>query len=354
MKICTNTSCNNRRDKRPKRLALAAGLLSVLLCGCAAPVMQQTPELTTAPEPVAVLEAALPQAKTHEAAAGPVAAALAKVTPTPVPTPEPTPAPTPTPTPELTPEPTPVYEGFVEIGGGGDRGYVKAHDVNLRSGPGTEYDKIGELDHMTELRITGKTEQWYRVKTEGAEGFVLKELIGVGRVPEATPTPKPTATPKPAKTPKPTATPKPAEIPTEPEPDNAEAVIPVGAQGNYSEQEIYVAAKCLYSEGKSQSEESFLAMANVLLNRVESSRWPDTISENVYKKGQYSMPSKNPDGFAALIPSEAAISAAERVFNGGERVLPSGVEFFKSARLGTTWGSHTFYQTIGGNNYFYR
>ncbi|MDD3921110.1 MAG: cell wall hydrolase [Eubacteriales bacterium] len=317
-----------------------------VLSGCAAPAInQEALPVQETPEAIQVLELTAPEVKQGaQPVAGPLAAALAKATPTPsptpVPTPTPAPTPTPTPAPTPTPVPTPAFEGFVEIGDGGDRGYVKGHDINIRSGPGKDYKKLGELDYLTELRITGKTELWYRVKTDKLEGFALKELIGVGKIPEATPTPKATAKPKATATPQPEAT----EAP----------VIPAGSAGNYSQDEIYIAAKCLYSEGKSQSTDSFMAMANVLLNRVESSKWPDTISGNVYKSGQFSMPTKNREGFDALTPSDAAVSAAERVFNGGERVLPTGVEFFKAARKGTSWGSHTFYKTIGGNNYFYR
>ena len=58
--------------------------------------------------------------------------------------------------------------------------------------------------------------------------------------------------------------------------------------------------------------------------------------------------------FEALAPSSAAQRAAEAVFNGGERTIPAGVMYFRSASKGKNWSSsREFYKTIGGNNYYY-
>ena len=296
----------------------------------------------TAPTP-------LPVAK-HTAASpsdlsGGIVAATFTLSPTPNVTPEPTATPAPTPLP---------YElKTVER----EKGYVKGHDVKLREGPGTEYDVIDIIRYHSKVVITAKTtgEQdiWYQIEVDDQEGFMSKEFVGLGGTPTPTPTPKATAKP----TTKPTA--KPTETPEEeknqdveiPEIQEEEEEISQGDKGDYSDDDIYLAAKLIYAEGKNQSTESFLAMANLLWNRCNSSRFGGSVEREVYRSGQFSVVEY--DSFKDLAPSKAALSAAERVFNGGERVLPAGVLYFRSARSSKSWGSHEFYKTIGGNDYYY-
>lgn len=95
----------------------------------------------------------------------------------PLPTPEPiaeaTPTPDPmslvaTPEPLPTPVPTPSYEGKVWTTDG----------VNLRLGPGTEFDIFNAVDKGTELQRTGMAENgWSIVQFNGAECYVSSTFI---------------------------------------------------------------------------------------------------------------------------------------------------------------------------------
>ena len=62
-------------------------------------------------------------------------------------------------------------------------GQIVASDtvVNVRSGPGTTYDRIGTLQGGTVVQITGRSPQndWWRVSTEGVEGWVFSGLVFV-------------------------------------------------------------------------------------------------------------------------------------------------------------------------------
>lgn len=50
--------------------------------------------------------------------------------------------------------------------------YAKS-SVNIRKGPGTEYDKVGSLTTNTEVTVTGKTDNnWYRINYNGTESYV--------------------------------------------------------------------------------------------------------------------------------------------------------------------------------------
>ena len=50
--------------------------------------------------------------------------------------------------------------------------YVKVDSLNVRSGPGTEYSRLGALKKADEVKITGKTDAWYRIKYRKSDGFV--------------------------------------------------------------------------------------------------------------------------------------------------------------------------------------
>lgn len=285
----------------------------------------------------------------------------------PFPSDTPSPTATPTPTPTSTPTPTPMPEEYTLTTVKNEKGYVKGRNVNLREGPGEQYDIIKKADDRTPVVITGKTaipagkaEQiWYRITMDGLTGFMLKDYMGLGSAPTPTPSPKPKAT----------ATPKPVEEPaadTMNSSNNGGSIendgnsgnvantgedIQQGGAGNYSEADIYLAAKLIYAEGKSQSRESFLAMANILYNRCNSKKFGGSVEKEVYRSGQFTVVKY--ESFESLVPSSNALNAAQDVFNNGIRVLPDGVMFFRSASKGTSWSSRTFYKTIGGNNYYY-
>lgn len=81
-------------------------------------------------------------------------------TPTPTPTPEFTPTPVPTPTPVATATPTPLPYAVARATG----------TTNLRKGPGTVYDRVGQLATGEQLKIIGKnkTGTWWQL--QGPDG----------------------------------------------------------------------------------------------------------------------------------------------------------------------------------------
>lgn len=53
-------------------------------------------------------------------------------------------------------------------------------DVNVRKGPGTDYDKIGTVREGNTVTITGKTHDgWYRIEYEGEQGFIYGQYVSV-------------------------------------------------------------------------------------------------------------------------------------------------------------------------------
>ena len=92
---------------------------------------------------------------------GSAAVAVATYTPVPTPTPAFTPTPIPTPTPEFTPTPTPLPYAIATANG----------TTNLREGPGTAYNRKGQLQAGAELKIIGKNKNgtWWQLEGEGGK-----------------------------------------------------------------------------------------------------------------------------------------------------------------------------------------
>lgn len=118
----------------------------------------------------------------------------------------------------------------------------------------------------------------------------------------------------------------------------------------FTYEDIWLAAKLIYAEGRQQSTDGFFAMASVIYNRYNSKKFPATIEKIAYAPGQFTVVSY--DSFASLVPSFSAVNAVLEVFLNDASTLPKEVMFFKSARLEKKWGKRVYYDTIGGNMYY--
>lgn len=79
-----------------------------------------------------------------------------------------------------------------------------------------------------------------------------------------------------------------------------------------------------------------MMVGEVVLNRVASVEFPDTIEEVIHQRGQYS--NANTRWFTNLIPFEDCVEAASRLLN-GERLINDGSVVFQS---GSRQGSGTY------------
>lgn len=61
--------------------------------------------------------------------------------------------------------------------------YVQ-REVNVRSGPGTDYEKLGALAVNTEVTVTGQDKEsgWYQIEYEETVGFVSDAYLGEEKV----------------------------------------------------------------------------------------------------------------------------------------------------------------------------
>lgn len=103
----------------------------------------------------------------------------------------------------------------------------------------------------------------------------------------------------------------------------ATATKPTKSAKSYSQDDLYVLSHIIYAEAGNQSDECQLAVGSVVLNRVKSNNFPNTIYGVVFQKGQYS-PTWN--GAYYKEPSDRAIKNAKYLLENGS-VIPVGVVY---------------------------
>ena len=82
---------------------------------------------------------------------------------------------------------------------------------------------------------------------------------------------------------------------------------------NYTSSDLYLLAKCIYAEARGEVYTGQVAVGAVILNRVASSAFPNTISGVIYQKNAFTAVS---DGQINLEPDKTAMNAAQDAMNG--------------------------------------
>lgn len=82
---------------------------------------------------------------------------------------------------------------------------------------------------------------------------------------------------------------------------------------SYTSSDLYLLAKCIYAEARGESYTGQVAVGAVILNRVRSSAFPNTISGVIYQKGAFTAVT---DGQIKLEPDQTAMNAAADALNG--------------------------------------
>lgn len=104
-------------------------------------------------------------------------------------------------------------------------------------------------------------------------------------------------------------------------------------QGGFTSSEVYLLAKTIYAEGRGEPYSGQVAIGAVVLNRVRSSAFPNTISGVVYQKHAFTAVT---DGQINLTPNETAMRAARDAINGWD---PSGgaIYYYNPAVATSAW-----------------
>lgn len=126
---------------------------------------------------------------------------------------------------------------------------------------------------------------------------------------------------------------------------NVQTLVTLGSLSD----EILLLAKIIYAEARGEPFEGQVAVGAVVLNRVRDPRFPNTITEVIYQKGQFIPVS---DGTINLTPNQTAIRAAKTALSG---VDPSGgALFFYNPKIATTtwWFENRPVTRVIGNHVF--
>lgn len=120
-------------------------------------------------------------------------------------------------------------------------------------------------------------------------------------------------------------------------------------ENEWTEEDIQLLAKIIQVEAGHESDKGKIAVGNVVMNRVESDQFPDTIEEVIYQPGQFP-PALN-GKLDNLEPSESSKEAAVKVLS-GERIANHALYFynpnvsksvfFTSRKLDVEVGNHRF------------
>ena len=86
-----------------------------------------------------------------------------------------------------------------------------------------------------------------------------------------------------------------------------------GGVNGYTSSDVYLMAQAIYAEGRGESYTGQVAIGAVIMNRVKSPQFPNTISGVIYQKGAFTAVD---DGQINLEPNDTAYRAARDAMNG--------------------------------------
>ena len=103
--------------------------------------------------------------------------------------------------------------------------------------------------------------------------------------------------------------------------------------GGYASSEVYLLARTIYAEGRGEPYTGQVAIGAVVLNRVRSKDFPNTVSGVIYQKHAFTAVS---DGQINLTPNETAMRAAKDAINGWD---PTGgaLYYYNPAVATSSW-----------------
>ena len=107
----------------------------------------------------------------------------------------------------------------------------------------------------------------------------------------------------------------------------------VSGVSGFSEADVYLLARTIYAEGRGEPYTGQVAIGAVIINRIKSAQFPNTVSGVVYQKNAFTAVI---DGQINLTPNDTAIKAAKDAMNGWD---PSGgaLYYYNPAVATSAW-----------------
>ncbi|PWV99776.1 copper amine oxidase-like protein [Paenibacillus cellulosilyticus] len=118
---------------------------------------------------------------------------------------------------------------------------------------------------------------------------------------------------------------------------------------SYTKADLILLAKITTIEAGYESYEGQLAVANVILNRVKSGRFPNTIHDVIYSGKQF--PPAHDGTLDKVEPKASALRAAKDALNGKNNVEDAVYFFNPDVTSGSFWSSLDVVATIGHHSF---
>ena len=121
----------------------------------------------------------------------------------------------------------------------------------------------------------------------------------------------------------------------------------------YDEGDLYWLSRIIYSEAGIEPFEGQIAVGNVVLNRVRSAEFPDTIYEVIFDRAYGVQFTPTANGTIYCIPDEEAIIAAKLCLEG--YTLSDGILYFLNPALSSNFwvpNNRDYVMTIAGHDFY--
>ncbi|MDH8678972.1 cell wall hydrolase [Fusibacter bizertensis] len=116
---------------------------------------------------------------------------------------------------------------------------------------------------------------------------------------------------------------------------------------NYTDDDLLWLSRIIEAETRGGSLDKKTAVANVVLNRVNSTQFPNSIYEVIFQRNQF--PPAYKSGFMTKVPSDLSVAAAKRALMGVE--VAKDCLYFNYIPFATKTDS--FYKLIEGDYFYY-
>lgn len=124
---------------------------------------------------------------------------------------------------------------------------------------------------------------------------------------------------------------------------------------DYTEEELDLLARLIYSECGNESYEVKLMVGSVVVNRMDDPYFPNTLREVIYQKNQFSVTHLKVNGVIMIDrpANEESIKAAYEILNYGS-VIPQKVQVFYAKSVKSGWvTTREPYATYGNTVFAY-
>lgn len=123
---------------------------------------------------------------------------------------------------------------------------------------------------------------------------------------------------------------------------------------NYSQADLACLAEALYFEARGESRKGQAAVAEVILNRVDSRAFPSTVCDVIHQPQQFSYTIGGRKAIKNKKAYQHVLAVAETALTGAPRNLTDGATYFHTPSVRPAW-SHRFHRTTQiGSHIFYR